>query len=114
MSEIDYIWGTSSVQGRSGWLVQSCTKTKGAEEAQARNNVGEPQKIHFYAKTEEISLDVYIPSDESSFPSIGDTFGYNGTNYYVSGVTITESNTDFVRYSISGKRFTTAGLPANS
>lgn len=112
--EVTYTFGAAAVTGKADWLVQSANHAKGAQEAMALNNVGEPVTVHYYQKTDEISLEVVIPAADSTIPAIGDTFAYNGQNYYVSGVTVAESNTDFVRYTISGKRFTTANLPANS
>lgn len=107
-----YSFGCASVSGKADWLIQSCTKSNEAQEAMALNGSGEPHAIHYYQKLNNVSIEAIIPSDESSIPEIGDVFTYDGVKYYVSAVSITESNTDFVKYSLTCKRFTTAGLPA--
>lgn len=109
---MSYTFGTAIVAGKTGWLVQSFTKNKTAQEALALNNVGEPADVTYYQKVTEFSLDVIVPADESSFPEIGDVFTYENVKYFVSGVTITASNTDYERYSLSAKRFITTNLPA--
>ena len=109
--EIDYTFGCATVAGKTGWLVQSFSENNTAQEAMALDAVGEPVKIHFYQKQNEISMDVIIPTDESSIPAIGDVFTYDSVKYYVSSVSKTRNNTDFIHYNISAKRFTTANLP---
>ena len=109
-----YSFGTASVSGKADWLIQSCTKSNEAQEATALDNSGEPKAIHYYQKINNVTIEAIIPSDESSIPEIGDVFTYNSVRYYVSAVSITESNTDFVKYSLTCKRFTTAALPANA
>ena len=107
-----YSFGCASVSGKADWLVQSTTFSNQAQEALALDESGEPAAVHYYQKINEVTFEVIIPSDESSIPEIGDTFTYNSVKYYVSAVTETRSNIDFVKYSLTVKRFTTAGLPA--
>lgn len=107
-----YKFGCAAVTGKADWLVQSSSKNNQAQEALALNNVGEPEVAHYYQKIQEMTFEVIIPEDESSFPEIGDVFTYENQKYYVAAVSITENNTDFNRYSLTCKRFITAGLPA--
>jgi hypothetical protein len=107
-----YKFGCAAVNGKADWLVQSSSKNNQAQEALALNNVGEPQAVAYFQKIQEMSFEVIIPEDESSFPEIGDIFTFDGLKYYVAAVSITENNTDFNRYSLTCKRFITAGLPA--
>ena len=109
-----YKFGAAQVTGKPGWLVQNSSKTRNAQSAMALNNVGEPQTIHFYQKTTEMTFEVIIPQGDSTFPEIGDVFTLDGKGYYVQSVSITETNTDFVRYSLGCMHFDTANLPANS
>lgn len=108
-----YKFGCAAVQGKPGWLVQSSSKNNQAQEALALNNVGEPVDAHYYQKISEMTFEVILPEQESdsSIPEIGDIFTYDGKSYYVSAVTVTENNTDYNRYSLTCKRFTSAGLP---
>lgn len=107
----DYSWGAASVSGKPGWLVQNSSKTHNAQSAMALDNVGEPKKIHYYQKTTELSFEAIIPTTESSFPEIGDVFTLDNVSYFVQSVSITETNTDFVHYSLSCIHFDTANLP---
>jgi hypothetical protein len=107
-----YTFGCAAVTGKADWLVQSSSKNNQAQEALALNNVGEPIVAHYYQKISEMTFEVIIPDDESSFPEIGDIFTYDGLKYYVSAVSISETNTDFRKYSLTCKRFTSASLPA--
>ena len=107
-----YKFGCAEVSGKADWLVQSSSKNNQAQEALALDEVGEPVVAHYYQKISEMTFEVIIPESESSFPEIGDIFTYDGKKYYVSAVTISETNTDFNKYSLTCKRFTSAGLPA--
>ena len=109
-----YKFGTTKVAGKNSWLIQSSTKTNEAEEALARDESGEPLVAHYYGKICTNSFEAIIPTDESSVPEIGDIFSYGGKSWYVSGVTVTETNTDFVRYSLSVKRFIANNLPTSN
>jgi len=112
-STYTYKFGCASVSGKSGWLVQSSSKNNQAQEALALNNVGEPVKAHYYQKISEMTFEVILPEEESesSIPEIGDIFTYDSKSYYVSAVTVSETNTDFNRYTLTCKRFTSADLP---
>lgn len=106
----NYQWGIATSAG-TNWLMQSKTISNSGQEALALDGVGEPAALHIYQKTSELSFEAVIPTDESSIPEIGDTFTYSGTKYFVTAVSVTESNTDYVKYSLTCKRYTTAGIP---
>lgn len=110
----DYTFGCAAVSGKEDWLVQSSSKNNQAQEALALNEVGEPVVAHYYQKISEMTFEVIIPDGETSFPEVGDLFTYDGLSYYVSNVSITETNTDFRKYSLTCKRFTSANLPQAS
>ena len=107
-----YTFGCAAVTGKPDWLVQSTSVNKQAQEALALNNVGEPVTAHYYQKIDEMTFEVILPDGDSSIPEIGDVFTYEGVKYYVSNVAVTRPNTDYNRYTLTCKRFTTAGLPA--
>lgn len=104
------------VKSKKGdWLVQSASQSGSAQEALALNEVGEPVQVHYYQNVAERTLEVIIPKDDESdqIPEVGEVVTYGETGkeqaYYVASVSTTETNTDWVRYSISLKRFTKAG-----
>ena len=107
-----YTFGCAAVTGKSDWLVQSSSKNNQAQEALALRNDGEPVVAHYYQKVSEMTFEVIIPDGESSIPEIGDIFSYEGVNYYVASAQITETNTDFRKYSLTAKRFIATNLPA--
>lgn len=98
------------------WLVQNASVSGSAQEALALDNVGEPVVAHYYQNVDEMTFEVIIPEGETDIPEVGKIVKYNGKAWYVASASTTETNTDFVRYSISLKRFTKgdsgAGLPA--
>lgn len=100
------------------WLVQSASVSGTAQEALALDNVGEPVVAHYYQNVAECSFEVIVPEGESDIPEVGKIVRYNNKAWYVASASTTEVNTDFVRYSISLKRFTKAdggsGLPADA
>lgn len=107
-----YKFGCAEVTGKSNWLVQSSSKNNQAEEALALDESGEPVVAHYFRKISEMSFTVIIPESESAFPEIGDIFTYETVKYYVSGVSLEQTNTDYNKYTLTCKRFTSAGLPA--
>lgn len=107
-----YKFGCAAVTGKANWLVQSSSKNNQAQEALALNEAGEPVVAHYYQKIAEMTFEVIIPESESAFPEIGDLFQYEGVKYYVANVNLSQQNTDFNKYTLTCKRFTSAGLPA--
>ena len=109
---MSYTWGTAAVAGKTGWLVQSVSRTKSSQQALALDNSGEPADIALYQKQEELSFEAIIPADDSSSPEIGDVFTYKNIKYRVTGVTLNSSNTNYETFSLTAVRFITANLPA--
>lgn len=109
-----YKFGTTKVSGKQDWLIQSSTRANEAQEALALDENGEPVVAHYYQKINTNSFEAIIPTNESSIPEIGDIFQYDGVSWYVASVTVTEQNTDFVRYSLSVKRFIANNLPSSN
>lgn len=107
-----YTFGCAAVTGKPDWLVQNASKNNSGQEAMALDNVGEPKVYHVYQKVSEMTFEVIIPDGESSIPELGDVFTYDGKGYYVASAQISETNTDFRKYTLTAKRFTTANLPA--
>ena len=114
MATATYTFGIATPTGSlENWLIQSVSHNHTAQEALALNAQGEPVDAHYYQKTEELTLEAIIP-DGATPPTVGGTFALDGTVYYCTGFTHTESNTDYNKYSINCKRFVTTGLPEES
>lgn len=109
-----YPFGCAKVNGHDAWLVQSASKNNQAQEALALREDGEPVVAHYYQKVSEMTFEVIVPESESAIPEIGSIFEYEGVKWYVSAASISRTNTDFTRYSLTCKRFITTGLPADS
>ena len=107
-----YKFGCAQVTGKADWLVQNASKNNTAEEVLALNEQGEPVVAHYFRKITEMTFEVVIPESESSFPAVGDVMTYEGVKWYVASVSLSQTNSDFCRYTLSCKRFTSAGLPA--
>ena len=111
-----YSFGTAKVTGKDDWLVQSASKSTSSQEALALNEVGEPVVAHYYQKVQEMSFEVIIPDEESesNIPAVGDIFTYEGKQWYVASSSLSQTNTDFHRYTLSCKRFVATNLPNNA
>lgn len=109
-----YRFGCAKVQGHDAWLVQNASKNNQAQEALALREDGEPVVAHYYQRVSEMTFEVIVPESESTIPQIGSTFQYEGVYWYVSAASITQTNTDFVRYSLTCKRFIATNLPSSS
>ena len=108
-----YKFGCAKVNGHDAWLVQNSSKNNQAQEALALREDGEPVVAHYYQKVSEMTFEVVIPESESQIPDIGSIFEYDGFKWYVSAASISETNTDFTRYSLTCKRFITTNLPGS-
>ena len=60
-----------------------------------------------------MSVEVIIPAEESesNIPAVGDIFTYEGKGWYVASSTLSQTNTDFHRYSLTCRRFKATELP---
>ena len=100
----------------SDWLVQNASVSGSAQEALALDEQGEPVVAHYYQNVDEMTFEVIIPEGDNDVPEVGKIVKYDGKAWYVASASLTQTNTDFVRYSISLKRFSKgdggAGLPA--
>ena len=106
----NYTWGTAA--GKTGWLIQSTSENKGSQIGTVSDNNGEVAAYHVFDKQDDFSFDVVIPSDDSTgAPECGTVFTFDGVKYIITGVNKTRSNADYEKYSISGKRYITNGLP---
>ena len=109
----NYKFGCAKVDGKPAWLVQNASKANSAQEDLGLNEVGEPVVAHYFQKVSEMTFEVIIPESESYIPEVGSIFSYGGVKWYITGANITETNTDFNRYSLSCKRFITTNLPGD-
>lgn len=104
---------TSPSDAHKDWLVQSASVTGSAQTAMALNQTGEPVVLHTYQVVDERTLEVIIPLDASDnlpdVPEIGEIVKYGDEAYYITAFSRTETNTDFVRFSITMQRFPHSG-----
>ena len=110
----DYQFGCVA-SSHADWLVQNASVSGSAQEALALDEKGEPVVAHYYQNVAECSFEVIVPTGVTP-PEVGEIVKYNSKAWYVASASTTETNTDFVRYSLSLRRFTKAasgtGLPA--
>jgi hypothetical protein len=106
-----YTWGVAS-SGGTDWLMQSCTEASEAQQGLALDSDGEPVAVHYYQKQDTFQFEAIVPTG-ATLPTVGSTFSFGGNNYYISAASKVSSNTDYMKYNISGTRFTTAQLPAS-
>jgi hypothetical protein len=106
-----YTWGVAS-SGGTDWLMQDCTEASEAQEGLALDSDGEPVAVHYYQKLNTFQFEAIVPSG-ATLPAVGSTFTFGGASYYITAASKVSSNTNYMRYNISGKRFTTADLPAS-
>ena len=109
MATEKYKFGIVTTPAHTEWLVQSASVTGSAQEAMALGTDGNPVCVHYYQVQDERAMEVIIPAEESFIPEIGQVVKYGNEAYYVSSVSKTETNTDFIRFSISMKRFPHSG-----
>lgn len=119
MATEKYTFGIITTPAHTDWLVQSASVTGSAQTAMALGTDGEPVVLHTYQVVDERVMEVIIPSDESYIPEIGEIVKYGTEAYYITAFSKTETNTDFVRFSITMQRFPHsgeggAGLPSVS
>lgn len=93
-------FGADQTAGFGGENTQGTTSTKSSQESQALNAEGAIIAVALTQIQEEISVDALL-TDGTTPPSIGDTLGGG----FVSGVTVTTSNTDFQKISVTIKKY---------
>lgn len=101
----------TAVDGTTNWgYLQGITITSSAEEAEARDADGDVAANMQYNPTDEMSAEL-VYSTTGTAPSMGSIVKANSVNWKVTGITYTESNTDYKKCSITAKRWVTNTLP---
>lgn len=86
----------------AGIVIQSLTYNETAETAEARNSTGAITDLAAYSRSTSLSISGLLDeSDGTTLVSAGSTLTLGGKNYLIESVDKTESNTDFVRVSLS-------------
>ncbi len=80
---------------------QSVSINATSDEAVALNNVGDPVAAALYNGQQEVSIELL--ATDGDVPEIGSTITANGKTFVITSVNLNSSNTDFARYSVSGK-----------
>lgn len=99
-------------------LYQTATANASANgEAIALDSVGNPAIVEYYDIRSELTLDVLLPCGSPTL-QITDTISLTGFknsdfngSYIVTGINETQTNTDFCKYSVTGKRFISNDFP---
>lgn len=93
----------TSVTGlTAGIVVQSLTYNESAEVAEARNETGALTDMASYSRSTSLSISGLLDeSDGVTLVKAGDKLTLDSKEYLIESVDKTESNTDFVRVSLS-------------
>ena len=108
----EYTFGIP-VSGGTNWLMQNVTRNHVTDDAEARDGDGNVAANKQYNEREEFSATATIPTGTSA-PAVGTDFSYDGVVYRLTSVNRTNGNTAYETYAISGKRYITNGIPAQS
>lgn len=105
-----YKFGIVVTPNHTDWLVQNASETSSSQQALALNGHGNVRVAKYYQPTLEKSLEVIIPEPEPGqewdIPKVGQVVKYGDDYFYVASASKTETNTDFVRFSITITKFT--------
>ena len=101
----------TALDGTTTWgYLQGVTITSAAEEAEARDADGDVAANEQYNETDELSAEL-VYSTTGTAPAMGATIKANSVNWKVTGITYTETNTDYKKCSITAKRWVANTLP---
>jgi hypothetical protein len=107
------VGATNVAEGDYG-LLQSFAENETADEAVAQDADGNVADQTIYNGVTEITCE-YVFDTTQTPPSVGDEIVVGATDKYtVMSVGKTESNTDYKRVSLTLKRYTANGVPANA
>lgn len=104
-------------------LVQSATANITSTEALAKDNQGNTMFAEYFDFVSEATLELIIGTSQDGGAAIqvGSKITYSGFidsnldgTYILTNATETQSNTEFVKYSVTGKRFLVHGIPSAS
>ena len=92
----------------------SVERSRSVEEATYSDADGDVAGYSAYNETEEVTIEATY--DATALPTIGDvmtlTMDLASTKYFVTGIKDTETNDDYRKVSITGKRWITNTIPA--
>ena len=97
--------------GTTSWgFLQNVTITKNTETAEARDADGDVASYDNYNLTEDLSAE-FVFTTSGTAPAIGNKIKADSVNWNLTGITLTESNTDYKKCSLTAKRYVTNTLP---
>ncbi len=82
--------------------INSLTRSKSAEIAEARNEKGQVTDLKAYSKGESISITGVLKADGTAVEP-GSKITIDSKDYIIESAEQTESNTEFVQYSITAR-----------
>jgi hypothetical protein len=101
----------TAADGTTSWgFLQNVTITKNTETAEARDADGDVAAFDNYNGTEDLSAE-FVYSTTGTAPAIGDKIKADSVNWNLTGITLTETNTDYKKCSITAKRYVANTLP---
>lgn len=103
-------FGVSTTHGYTGPVQNFETGIEG-ERAEARDANGDVQAVQAYNPQETVTFDWILDAGDAA-PDYGDTLTISTVKYFVETGTKTETNTDYIRYAITARRWTTNTIPA--
>ena len=103
-------FGVVTTIGTTVGYIQNLTITESTETAEARDEDGGVAAFENYNETAEFSAD-FVYTTTGTAPSAGDTMTVAGAAYNVTSVVFTETNTDYKKCTVSGRRYVTNSLP---
>ena len=108
-------WGVATTvtaaDGTTTWgYLQGVTIAYSAEEGEARDSDGDVVANEQYNETAELSAEL-VYSTTGTAPAQGNVIKADSVNWKITGITYTESNTDYKKCSITAKRWVTNNLP---
>jgi hypothetical protein len=104
-------FGVVTTIGSTIGYIQNLSITNAVETVEARDETGDVAAFSNYNETNDFSAD-FVYTTTGTAPSAGDTFVVGSASYNVTSVVFTETNTDYKKCTMSGKRYVTNSLPS--
>jgi len=107
------VGATNVAEGTWGFL-QSFSEDLSADEATAQNAMGDVGAQTIFNEVTEVSCE-YVYDSATTAPAPGDLIVVGATDKYtVMSVGKAETNTEYKKLSVTMKRYTAVGIPANA
>ncbi len=105
-----YTRGIRTAYG-TGFLMQNVGNDPQADQAEARDNLGNVAATEFYNNREVLTFTA-TTADEATLPQPGDEIEYDGHKYLVQSAPRSRTNTDYPSVSVTAIRYIDNAIPA--